>query len=52
MSTREIYRIPELQLQRSAGTGSYLRTQPYRFKLKGETFRTELPALTHLPTAA
>jgi hypothetical protein len=52
MSTREIYRIPELQLDKSAGTGTYLRTQPYRFKFKGETFRTELPALTHLPTAA
>ena len=52
MSTREIYRILERQLDRSAGTGKYLRMQPYRFKFKGETFRTELPALTHLPTAA
>jgi hypothetical protein len=52
MSTRQLHRIPELQLQRSAGTGSYLRTQPYRFKFKGETFRTALPALTRLPTAA
>jgi hypothetical protein len=52
MSTREIYRMPELQRDRSAGTGKYLRMQTYRFKFKGETFCTELPALTHLPTAA
>jgi hypothetical protein len=52
MSIREIYRMPELLLDGPADTGTYLRTQPYRFKFKGETFCTELPALTHLPTAA
>ncbi len=45
MSCREIYRIPELQLNSSAGNGSYLRTQPYRSKFKGEAFCTELPVL-------
>ena len=52
MSTREIHRMPELQLHGSAGTASCLRMQPYRFKFKGETFCAELPALTHLLTAA
>ena len=52
MSTREIYRMLERQWDSSAGTGTYLRMQPYRLKFKGQTFRTELPALTHLPTAA
>ena len=52
MSIREIYPMPELQLDGSACTGCYLRMQPYRFKFKGETFRTEPPTLTHLPTAA
>jgi len=40
------------QLAMSAGGEREFRIHQYCFKFKGETFCTELPALTHLPTAA
>jgi len=40
------------QLAMSAGGEHEFRIHRYCFKFKGETFCTELPALTHLPTAA
>lgn len=40
------------QLAMSADGEREFRIHQYCFKFKGETFCTELPALTHLPTAA
>lgn len=45
---------PNRQRQAYAGqrTNPRLRSQQYQFKFKRRFFRTELPVLTHLPTAA
>jgi len=40
------------QLAMPADADREFRIHQYCFKFKGETFCTELPALTHLPTAA
>jgi len=40
------------QLTTSAAREHEFRIHQYCFKFKGETFCTELPTLTHLPTAA
>ena len=40
------------QFAMAAAADREFRIHQYCFKFKGETFCTELPALTHLPTAA
>jgi hypothetical protein len=52
MFIREIDRAHKPQLALSTSREGALRIHQCCFKFKGETFCTELPALTHLPTAA